>query len=104
MVFQGTKDCAVDETEKMGAIDGLIIQRYITSSLPPGVPGHSSWNVKGSLMKTSIVSGPSSLFYRSWEMPKIANFPHQLVWCTGQLTSNRHLPAPGDLVTSKRPR
>ncbi len=36
LVFQGSIDCVVDETEKMVPIDGLIVQCYITSSLPPG--------------------------------------------------------------------
>ena len=89
----------------MGPMVGLIIQHYNASSLLPRVAGHSSSKVKGSLTGTFVVPGPSLLFYRDWKMPKIADFPHQTVWCTGQwLMSNGHLPAPGDLGTSRRPR
>ncbi len=64
-VFWGSKDHVVDETENMGPIDSLIIWCYIILSLLPGVPGHSSWDIKGSLTGTFVISGPLLLVYRS---------------------------------------
>ena len=74
VVFWSSKDRVVDENEKMGPINSLINWCYITTFLLPGDPEHSSWNFKGSLTGTFVVSGSSLLFYRSWEMPKIADF------------------------------
>ena len=88
----------------MGQVDILIIWCYITLSLLPGIPGLISQNIKGSLTRTFVVSGLSLSFYKSWKMPKVAEFPHQMVLCTCQwLVSNRRLPAPSDLGTSRRP-
>ncbi len=74
VVFRGSKDRLVDKTENMGPIESPIIQCYVTLSLLPGVPGHISRDIKGSLSRTFVVSGPSLLFYRSWKVPNIAGF------------------------------
>ena len=87
----------------MGPIDSLIIRCFVTVSFLPGVPEHSSWIIKGILTGTLVVSGPSLLLYMSWKMPKIADFSSpdgMMHWPM----SNRRLPAPGDLGTSRRPR
>ena len=58
----------------MGPVDSLIIWCYITLSLLPGVPEHSSWKFKGGLSRTFVVTGPSLSLYRSWKMLKISDF------------------------------